>query len=91
MNRAMVVNEVTIAQSVSLRSWAAYPAPFKLPFSVEVLIKNEAIPVKGSAPIKANASLSDGTKLSADPNFGGSGVRNSRSVKGHTLDRFFIR
>jgi hypothetical protein len=28
MNRAMVVNEVTIAQSVSLRSWVAYVARF---------------------------------------------------------------
>lgn len=47
--------------------------PFKLPFSVEVVIKKEAIPVAGSA-LKANAALIDGSKLSADPNLGGSGV-----------------
>ncbi|MFZ6754782.1 hypothetical protein ACO0KY_15540 [Undibacterium sp. Dicai25W] len=47
--------------------------PFKLPFSVEVVIKQDKIPVAETA-LKANAMLSDGSKLSANPNLGGGGV-----------------
>ena len=47
--------------------------PYKLPFSVEVVISQDQIPLAESA-LKASAMLSDGSKLSANPNFGGSGV-----------------
>lgn len=59
MNRAMVVNEVTIAQSVSLRSWVDYLARFVS----NVNLVTEFIPWIGEASIAISRALDQGNNI----------------------------